>query len=145
MSDDQYPEIEYVVREQPPQRRSLLRRAGCGLLLAIWFLVLLLPLAFFILAIEGDITIARGSDIPDRHEHPRLQVRLISEADFRGLGFTTTSLDRDGDNALCIETRVRFLLWEGDGEPATFCDCYSRVDVEADWQLDVTTSGECEG
>lgn len=138
-----YPEIDYVVKQVPPGR-SPLRRLGCGVLLVVWFAVLLLPLAMFVLAIQGDITIWHGAGIPDREEHPRFQVRLVMEMDFRGLGLTTTSIERDGEDALCIQSNVRFLLWEGEGDPATFCDCYTRSSSNTEWSLEATTVGHCE-
>ncbi|NJL54632.1 hypothetical protein HC928_05120 [bacterium] len=138
-----YPEIDYVVKETP-RRHSPLRRLGCGALLLGWFAILLLPLAMFVLAIQGDVTIWHGAGIPDREEHPRLQVRLIMEMDFRGLGITNSSIEREGDNLLCIQSDVRFLLWQGEGEPATFCDCYTRSAPDSAWALESTVTGGCD-
>jgi hypothetical protein len=138
-----HPPIEYVVREQPQRKRSPLRRLGCGLLLAVWFAVLLVPLAFFVLAIQGDITIGRGGDIPSPEQYPRLQVWLVNEIDFRGLGILTTDISRPDEEDLCIQSDVRYLLWQGSGEPATFCDCYTRSTVDDDWTLQETVQGPC--
>jgi len=136
-----YPDIEYVVVEK--QRRRPLRRIGCGLLVVVWFFVLLLPLGLFILAVNEEITISRGGGIPDAHEHPRLQVSLVMEVDYRGLRITDTILREDTDTRLCIQTNIRFLLWEGEGDPATFCDCYTRDTAVADWQLEATFADVC--
>lgn len=143
MSDEQqHPEIEYVVVEKQ-QRRRPMRRVGCVLLVVVWFIVLMLPTVLFVLAVEGDITIARGDDIPDSHEHPLLQASLVMEADFRGLRITNTSLHNETDENLCIQTNVRFVLWQGEGDPATFCDCYTRDDPESAWLLDSTEMSPC--
>ncbi len=140
----EYHQIEYVINEQPG-KRSLIRRAGCAVLLIVWFLMLSLPLGFFILAIEGQITLAHGSDVPDRHEHPRIQVRLVTEIDYRGLQFTNSTIDQQNDLTLCVQTNVRYLLWQGEGETATFCDCYTRPDIADEWLFESTTTGQCEG
>lgn len=135
-------EIEYVVVEG--KKRSPLRRVGCGIMLVFWFTVLLLPLVLFALAVNGDITISRSGDIPDSHEHPLFQASLVMEADFRGLRLTNTSLARDDDNNLCIQTNVRFLMWQGDGEASVFCDCYQRDNSNFEWELSSTTLATCE-
>ena len=140
-STEAYPDIEYVVVEK--QRRRPLRRIGCGVLIIVWFLILLLPLGLFILAINEEITISRGGDIPDAHEYPRLQLSLVMEVDYRGLRITDTSLHEDSNTRLCIQTNVRFLLWQGEGDPAKFCDCYTRDIAVDDWQLEATFADVC--
>ena len=109
-----------------------------------WFLVLLLPMVLFILAINGDITIARSGDIPDKNEHPLFQASLVMEIDFRGLRLTNTSLARENEVNLCIQTNVRFVLWEGEGEDAVFCDCYDRDSSESVWELSSTAMTTCD-
>lgn len=135
-------QIEYVVVEKP--RRKWYRNPGCVLGLIIWFFVMLLPLFFFILAVEGDITLQHGGDVPDKHEHPLLQIRLIMEIDYRGFGITNSTIQRDGENDICVETNVRYILWQGQGDPATFCDCYTRTEPDEAWTLTGTTMTGCE-
>ncbi len=137
-----HPDIEYVVVEQ--SRRSIWRRPGCLLGLLLWMVFLMLPLGLFILAIEGDITIYHGGGVPERLEHPRLQIRLVSEIDYRGLNVNTSSVNRSGSNTMCIQTDVRYLLWQGDGEAATYCDCYGRSDTESAWVFESTAAGQCD-
>ncbi len=141
---ERYQQIDYVVKEVEPRKRSPLRRLGCGVLVAGWFLILLLPIFMFVLAVQGDITIQRFDDVPDPQEHPLLQVRLVMETDYRGFGITNTSVPTSTDTNLCVQTNVRFVLWQGEGEPATFCDCYTRGDTESVWELSSTIMGACE-
>lgn len=140
MSEETSPEeIEYVV---VTKKRSPLRRIGCGLLLVVWFTVLMLPLFLFILAVNGEIRIGHSGDMPDKHEHPLLELSLVMEADFRGLRITNAAVaQRDGEDALCVQTNVRYLLWQGEGDPATFCDCYARAGEN--WELTETLMGAC--
>lgn len=134
------PEIEYIVVNK---KRNPLRIVLRVVIIVMWFLILLLPLVFFALAIQGDITIARGG-IPDSHEHPLLQLSLISEVDSRGLRITTTSISKPDELNLCVQTNVRFALWEGEGESASFCDCYVRQDSISEWQFESYVDTPCE-
>ena len=138
-----YPEIEYVVQEAQPRKRSLLSRIGCGVILMFWFAILLLPLFFFILAVQGDITISRRGDIPDKHQHPLFQVMLLMDANNRGLQFTSTSIGINNDTDICIETNVSYFMWQGDGESAQYCDCYERDNSDVEWSYTSTEQGEC--
>jgi len=142
MSND-YPEIEYVVVEGPPRRRAWYKRPGCLVGVVIWFIVMLLPLFLFILAIEGELTINHPGDVPNKFAHPMLQVKLIMEIDYRGLSITTSSVNREGDDDLCIENQTRYLLWQGEGEPATYCQCYSRDEADDDWQRTEQPGATC--
>ena len=73
------------------------------------------------------------------------QLSLISEVEARGLRVTTTLVSSPDDLSLCVQTNVRFVLWEGDGEPASFCDCYTREDNNSDWQFESYIDTACEG
>ena len=125
-------------------RRSPLRRLGCLVLLLVWAVVMLIPFAFLIVAIRGEITILYGVNIPDRYEHPRIQIRLINEVDYRGFNVTNATLHYGRDNDLCIQTNVRFLLWQGEADAVEFCDCYTRNSDDDVWMLMNTSPGGCE-
>ncbi len=131
--------VEYTVVQKKP---SLLRQMGCGFMLVIWFVMLLLPFAMIVLAVEGQIRIGHSGDIPDRHEHPLLQIDLLTEIDYRGLQITRTSVN-EKSGEICLETRVSYILWQGTGEPATYCDCYERDATESVWQLRETILAGC--
>ncbi|MCU0480788.1 MAG: hypothetical protein MUE54_06185 [Anaerolineae bacterium] len=127
-----YPPIEYVFRER---KRNPIRRAGCTVLLIFWFLFLLTPLCLFVLAVQGEITIAHFGDVPESYQHPLFQVQLVMEEDYRGLRIVNATLHNQTDEAICVQTNVRYLLWEGEGDPATFCRCYEREITESVWNL----------
>lgn len=139
----EYHQIEYVVQEHP-KKRSLSRRVGCVLILVLWFLILLLPLGFFILAVDGQLTLSQRGDVPDKHQHPLFQINLITEVDYRGIQFTNSTIHRQDDLNVCVQTDVRYLLWQGEGESAQYCDCYMRTAQEDDWQYETTTPGQCD-
>jgi hypothetical protein len=104
-----------------PRQRTPLRRAGCTVLVVLWFLILLVPCFCLILATQGEITIPQGS-APGQV----LRVWLINEADERGLGVSSTSAQQLGDNRLCVESTTRYLLWAGVAQPSVSCECYAR-------------------
>ncbi len=135
-----YPPIEYVIAER---KRNPLRRAGCIFALAIWFTVLLLPLCLFILAAQQEITISHFGDVPDKFQHPLFQVQLVMERNYRGLRLVNTTTASQSDDNICVQTNVRYILWEGTGEPATFCRCYERDATESTWTLLEQTLEAC--
>lgn len=139
--------VEEQITEIPLQpKRSLLSRLGCGFLLVIWFVVLLTPCALLYLASNGEIRIWH-TDIPDPYEHPRLSIELVTEVDSRGLRVLNSSVVDaiSDDDALCVQTNVRFLLWQTDedNQDVSFCDCYVRANADADWTLNQTLIDSC--
>lgn len=140
---DQATQIPAAAEAAP--KKSLPRRLGCWLLVAIWFVILSTPCGLFYLAANGEIRLAH-SEILDPHAHPRLLISLISESADRGLRIersTIASIDEDA--RLCVETAVTFLLWQSSGgnQNVQFCDCYLRVDADSIWQLSSTYSAPC--
>jgi hypothetical protein len=102
-------------------RRPWLRRLGYGGGCLLWLLVMALPLAAFVLAVNGQIDWRRG-------EFAGTRLWLIQEADQQGLGLSTArviSNEEAIDGPICVRTRVVFLLWRGSGESAQFCECYA--------------------
>lgn len=122
--------------------RSILRRPGCLFGLILWCIVMLLPFAMVILAVESHITWSHGKGMPERAEHPRLEIRLLSEIDYRGLSITNSSIKFEDDTNMSVQTNVRFFLWEGEGESVIYCDYYEYSDDE--WIFVTRTSEVCE-
>lgn len=127
-------------------KRSPIKRMGCGLLLVFWFTILLSPCALFYLAANGEIRIWHG-DIPEPHAHPRLLIELISEVDYRGVSVTNSSvLDQNpNDSEICVQTDVRYFLWEtiDDNPDVSYCECYAREETDSLWTLTETTTDTC--
>jgi hypothetical protein len=122
---------------QLAQPRSLLRRIGCGLGLVIWAVLILSPCAFILIATQRDITIPLG-DIPGQ----ALRVWLIEEVSERGIGISTPLVVGDpASGRACVEVHSRFILWMGQGEPTTICECYARQGEV--WEYLSGTAGVC--
>jgi len=128
-----------------PRPTGPLGRLGCGAALVIWFAILLLPFAMFWLGSGRTITIPQGN-IPDAKDHPHLELRLIMDADNRGLQIKRGGVAERSDEQLCIEESVIYLLWQSEGntDNALYCQCYERQSAEAQWALTGTTNGTCE-
>jgi len=137
---------EEDVEELTPPKRSLLSRLGCGFLLVIWFVILLTPCALLYLASYGEIRIWH-SDIPDTYDHPRLSIELVTEVKSRGLRVTNSSVvdHNQDDNLMCVQTHVRFLLWQTneDSQDTAYCDCYERTGLDSDWVFSQMTPDIC--
>lgn len=126
------------------KRRNPLRRIGCGLILALWFLFLLTPCALFYLAANGEIRLYHA-DIPEPHSHPLLLISLINDVENRGLQILRSAKADADDTSLCVETTVNYLLWattEGN-QDVVYCDCYTRADSASAWTLTETHLSTC--
>jgi hypothetical protein len=104
--------------------------------LVIWFLVLLSPCFLIVLAVRGEISITTGS-APEQ----RIRVWVIQEAGQSGVGFSNVDIHQTADDALCVQTNVRFLLWRGHAEPTQYCECYEQV--ESGWRTTSVNQGVC--
>ncbi len=127
------------------RKKSLPRRLGCWLLVAIWFAILLTPCGLFYLAANGEIRLEHGQ-IPDPHAHPRLLISLISESDDRGLRIERSTMQAGGgEPAICVETSVTFLLWQSSGgsQNVSYCDCYLRPSEDSAWEMISTYGAAC--
>ncbi len=123
--------------ENASRSRPLLRRTGCALGVLVWAVLMLIPFLLFALAVRGEISVDTGS-APEQ----RLRVWLIMEAAQRGIGVSTAAAYETGDT-VCVQTDVRFLLWQGTAEaPQTFCECYTRG-AGGVWQAAGATAGAC--
>ena len=135
-----------LAQPEAQRRRSPLKRLGCGLALLAWFAFLMTPCALFYLAANGEIRLEH-SDIPQPRAHPRLLISLVSEQDDRGLRIESANLAAGaiGENDVCVETAVTFLLWQASegSQDVRYCDCYQRADDTAPWALTWTSSHAC--
>lgn len=121
-----------------PRRRSPLRRIGCGIALALWFLLLLTPCMVVLLASQGELVFPQG-DLPEQ----AIRVWMIQEARLQGLGVATTSTLSIDEQTICLQTDNRFLLWRGSEEPVTYCECYRRPTRDAAWAYIAGGEGGC--
>jgi hypothetical protein len=130
-------EVTPAPTQQTP-KRSLLRRIGCGILLVFWFALLLVPCFCLVMATNQEIVIPTGS-LPGQH----LRIWLIMEVDQRGLGISTANVVQSDENTACLETYNRFLLWQGQGDNVSFCECYARESADQAWSLMSMDEGTC--
>lgn len=130
---------EYYERTRKPLFKvpnNRLGRLGCGLLVTLWFMLLLLPCAMIWLALGNNITISHANS-PEPEQHPLFEIQLIMEQDNRGLKFTNSTVQEDDDQNLCVDINVNYLLWESDSSavPSAFCQCYQREADSEQWQF----------
>lgn len=101
-----------------------LKRLLYFLLVVAWLLLLALPALAFTLAARGEIVL--GND-------PQRQTRLflLQERDVGGIGLVHSRPVAGGQSATrqCVETGVRYFLWEGEGESTRSCQCYERGEL----------------
>ncbi len=105
-----------------------LRRTGCVLLLIIWFAALLLPCFLFYLATQQEVVVSQG-DLPGQE----IRIVLLMDAGKRGIGFWSTAATTNLEGDTCLITYVRYILWEGQGDPVSYCECYVRDTASSGW------------
>ena len=101
--------------------RRWLRRLGYTGGCLLWLFVMCLPLAAFVLAVNGELNWQRGEFAGDR-------LWLIRETGQEGLGYAAArviSNEEPVDGPICVQTRVIFLLWKGSAESVAYCECYT--------------------
>lgn len=128
-----------VLPELTTTRRRPLRRVGCIIGLLLWVLLMVAPCGLFLLATQGQFTLSLGSA-----PHQEARLWLINEARVRGLALSLPSVHQTAANGLCVQVDTHFLLWAGSGEPATFCECYTRANANADWTPTASYTGSCQ-
>ena len=151
MAEENSQESENIpVEELPitaPPKSHLITRFACGILLIIWFMLLLTPCAFIYLASNGEIRIWHA-DIPEPEVHPLLLIQLVSEINSRGFHVETSTIvdSVPGDNLLCVQTTDKFLLWQSKEKnlDAVYCECYARESVDEGWSRTDMLSAECQ-
>lgn len=137
------PDETPVVVKQKMGARGCAWRLGC---IVVWLPLILLPLFLLILATQGEVALWHNDRFPDGEEHPFLQAKLLMDIDTRGLNVTRSYISSGNaeDTAVCVQTNVRFLLWQGEGTPVDYCDCYGRNAPAESWEFVARTQGTCE-
>jgi hypothetical protein len=125
-----------------PPRRSPIRRLGCAIAVILWFSVLLTPCLCLVLASQGEIAVRLG-DLPGQS----FRLWLLNESRQRGIGISRPSIyagEGEGQNHVCVQTDVSFILWTGSAEATSYCECYTRQDNNEGWELLSTHQTACQ-
>ena len=94
------------------------RRFIYVLLILIWLAVMSFPFLAFTLATQNEIQLGESL-----HQHVR--IFLVQEERLGGVGIEWARLTRRPPD--CSRTTVVYLMWEGDGQSASFVQCFGAV------------------
>jgi hypothetical protein len=130
------PQIRYV--PAAPQKTPPSRTITRIVLVIVWFIILLIPAFFILMFINGEFSIALG-DAPEQ----KLRVWLVSEIRERGFGIATGSVASRDEMNVCVQTDVRYVLWQGSQESTVYCECFARGDGSAEWEYILGSEGTC--
>ena len=98
--------------DRPVSRRS------CLVAVSLWLCFAIGPCFAIALAMRGELSWKRGNFVEDR-------VWIVNEAEASGLAYSSARvISAPTDGQVCARTRVYFLLWKGQGENTTYCECY---------------------
>ena len=90
------------------------RRILYFLFFLLWLAVMAFPITAFTLATNGELQL--GGD--QRH----LRLFMVQEDQNQGVGIQWTRPQR-GD-VPCLKTNLTYLMWSGEGQGTTFCQCF---------------------
>lgn len=135
-------EAEALPTPSPTMNRSFknlfIRRCVCLSFIVVSILLFVAPCFFVTLMVRGELVFS----LSDRPGH---EVRLfrLSEKDLGGVGLTWSSLKNETDDGdYCLQTSVKYLVWEGEGENLSYCQCYAKVGND-EWNPTSATEAEC--
>ncbi len=131
---DSKPTKTYTLRE------VRMRRALFWGGIVLWVVILMIPFLFVVLALRGEVSFGLAGDFPDNE----LRIWMVMEPRERGIGYSSPVVIAEDDTTLQVETRVRYLLWEGDNEALAYCYTYTRDSADDSWGLAGVTQVGCE-
>ena len=118
MTDDK---TQTVRGDQKPMTRR-----GCLLGVMAWLLIMALPLCALVFAMRGEMGWQRGPFVEDRIWLVNLEGAPGQET-ASGLAYSATRLSAQPSarpTDICVKTSVYFLLWRGQSESLSYCECY---------------------
>ena len=86
----------------------------------VWLLLMAFPFIAFTLATNGELRLGNES---------YLRLFLVQEAEANGVGFEWRRELFQPDD--CLRTSVNFLMWEGESERVSYCQCFDPATNEA--------------
>lgn len=98
--------------------KSALRRLAYFVVFLLWLLIMLFPVVAVVLATQEQIQIGK-----ETNSHVRLF--LLQEGENEGVGIEWTRHVREPER--CTQTSLFYLIWEGEGDNATYCQCYDET------------------
>lgn len=100
--------------------KQWLRRLLYFVVFVIWLLFMVFPFVAFTLATNGQLQLGN-----ERY----LRIFLVQETEANGVGVEwRRGLFQPND---CLRTSIAFLMWEGNSEGVSYCQCYDPVTNEA--------------
>jgi hypothetical protein len=119
---------------------NLTRRCCCAGGLLFWIVLFITPCVCFVpLFVNSEVTLSYGG-------RPGQEVRLfrVSEDEARGFGLSWGNIDiENDDNSYCVQTEVRYLIWEGEATNVGFCQCYIQV-TDDEWNIAASFEDSCD-
>ncbi len=107
-------------------RKKLLRRVGCGLLLIPWLICMFVP-CFVVALVMNQEVIITYSDLPE----DALRIWVLDSSGIAGVGIDNSRRVSAANNLTCNIIDTNFLIWRGNADKAGVksahrCNCYKR-------------------
>lgn len=95
--------------------KTWLRRLIYLVIILVWLLILSFPTFAFFLAMRGQVQIGN-------EDGRYVRIFLLQEPDAEGIGIERQRPLREPPG--CRQTTVSYLMWVGEGERVSFCQCF---------------------
>ena len=105
-----------------------LRRLLLLLFVLFWLALILMPTVAFILARNGQIQIGRSTATTARwsvEQEPAMEGWAVER------GGAVPPPGDAPETTSCLQTRIAYWMWAGDGPPAMYCQCQDQSTGEA--------------
>jgi hypothetical protein len=86
------------------------------LLFIAWLLIMCLPITMVALARNGSMQVGK-------EDRTHLRLFMVQEDRDNGVGMAFTRATGDS----CQRTSLVYLMWEGEGENSSYCQCYDST------------------
>jgi len=99
----------------------MLRRLGYFAVVLIWLVIMCLPALALGIAIKGEVSIGAN-------ERGHVRTFLVQDEGIEGIAFEWARTH--GGDPQCLDTSVRYILWEGKSSEINvdYCTCIKEID-----------------
>lgn len=94
--------------------KNWLRRLTYLLIIIVWLIIMAFPITAFAVSMRGQLQFGQDN-------RPHLRLFMVQEEDANGIGIEWAK--RPFRHRNCLQTTLQYIMWEGQSEPATFCQC----------------------
>ena len=102
----------------------MLRRLGYIALVLIWLVIMCLPILALAIAMKGEVSLGAS-------ERAHVRTFMVQDEGIEGIAFEWAR--KHGSDGHCLDTSVRYILWEGESADFNVDYCYCLQDIDGQY------------